>query len=108
MDADKMKNHRYHFLNEDYIVSPEEHQYVLNSLKAGRTQVILRDGNLIMNLALGFSAVETDHLTAEQEKVKNDTLQLGGKKWEPPTPEEIARRKKMVEGWKEKNVAQPF
>lgn len=75
MDANHM-NHRYHFLNEDHVISEEEHQYVLRSLREGRAQIILRNGKLIMNLVLAFSAVETERLTLEQEEKLHATLRL--------------------------------
>ncbi len=104
MDANKMKNHRYHFINEDYIVSLEEHQYILNSLKQGKTQIILREGKLILNLSLGFAATETDKLTDDQEIQKSKTLKLEGQKYIPPTPLDIERRKKMMEDWKQGKI----
>lgn len=109
MDANQIrKNHRYHFLDEDFVVSADEHDYIVNSLKEGKSQVILRDGNLIMNLSLGFSAVETDHLTDEQEKRNDERLKLGAPQWVEPSDEEAERRKIVLDSYKNTSTSALF
>ena len=108
MDANKKVNHRYHFIGEDIIVSADEHEYILEALKNGKTQVILRDGNLIMNLSLGFSAVETDHLTDEQEQIKDEALKLGSPQWVEPSDEEAERRKVVLDSYKNTSTSELF
>jgi hypothetical protein len=98
MDANGIeKNHKYHFLDDDFIVSPSEHQYILDSLKSGKTNVILRNGNLIMNLTLGFSSKETTDPTMAQREEMDNRLKLNPYKQEELSEKEIEQRKAILD-----------
>ena len=95
-----MTNFRYRVDNEDIIVSPEENEIIKSRIKAGASMVYLRGNTLAINVNFIRYIQETDQATAEEEAKRESILKLEGEKWQPPTPQDIARRKKMVEDWK--------
>lgn len=70
------KNYNYLIDNSETIVSEEEHQKVLESVKAGKTLVVLRNGNLIINFSFVKKVIETDKMTVNEEKAREEHLKL--------------------------------
>lgn len=96
-------NYRYRVDGTDIVVSPEENDRIKEEIKNGKSIVYLRNDGLAINVNFIRYIKETDQLTDEQEKVRDESLKLESPKWIPPTKEDIERRKKMMEDWKKKH-----
>lgn len=61
------KNYRYSFTDKDVVVSPQEHEAILEHIKQERKLIILRGGKLVLNTDMMRYSVETDEMTATEE-----------------------------------------
>ena len=59
-------NYRWNYIGEHYVLSQKEHEYILDCLKKGMKQVVLRNGTLGLNLVAGYSFSETNEKTDDQ------------------------------------------
>lgn len=62
-----MANYKYRMTDHDFILTKEEHQLCVSAFKRGQNIMILRDGDVIINMAMLRSARKTNELTDEQE-----------------------------------------
>lgn len=98
-------NCRYKIQGEDIIFSLEEHEKIQSQIKThGHALMTFRGGSIGIDTSKIAFFKETEQMTEEQEKAKDETLRIEGAKWKPPTPEDIIRRNKIVEEWKERRA----
>ena len=84
-------NYKYRYTNAVFILSPEEHEIVKNSLNKGQSSVFLRNGSLMINMSLVANISETSEMTAPQEMEKlNAPLQITGKVKKPEKIKEVS------------------
>ncbi len=69
-------NYLYKTIDNEIIVSEEEHQKILEAQKQGKNVIYLRNGKLMINLNFVGYVKETDELTDEQLKQKQELLRL--------------------------------
>jgi len=63
-------NYLYKFIDREIYLNADEHQKVLTDMKAGKSLIVLRSGNLILNMSLVATVAETRKqlpLTDDQE-----------------------------------------
>jgi hypothetical protein len=61
-------NYKYKFVEKDEVLSEAEHALVLNTIKRGQNIIVLRGGELIINMNMVGVVSPTNTLTREQEK----------------------------------------
>lgn len=69
-------NYNYKIDNDETIVSEEEHKKVLESVKNGKTLVVLRNGDLIINFSFVKKVIKTDKATIAQQEANEEYLAL--------------------------------
>lgn len=72
-----MKNFHYRYTTNSFIISPTEHEFIVEQGKQGRTQIWLRNSTLMINLSLVMSVSPTDELTEIEEQQRDKQLLLG-------------------------------
>lgn len=93
-------NYRYKIQGEDIILSQQEHDVIQKQIRTGQHALVtLRQGRLGIDTSKTAFFKETVQPTDEEEQTRNETLKLNGAKYQEPTKEDIARRKKMMEDW---------
>ena len=101
-------NYRYRVDDADIIVSGEENEHIKNDIKSGKSVVYLRDDTLAINVNFIRYIKETDHLTDEQERQKDEALKLGAPQWVEPSDEEAERRKIVLDSYKNTSTSELF
>lgn len=98
-------NYKYKVGGDEFILSQEEHDGIVNGVKNGQSQFWLRNGTLMINMSITWHVDQTNTPTREQQEKIDRQIKLNPPKYIPPTPLDIERRKKMVENWKAGKVA---
>lgn len=90
-------NYKYKVGGDEFILSPEEHKAIIDGVKKGQSQFWLREGTLMVNMSITWHVQETNEPTESQQEEMDKQLKLESPKWEAPAPEEVDRRKKILE-----------
>lgn len=96
-----MSNFKYRFVKSEFVLSAEEHEKVLESLRDGNTQMVLRGGRLGFNLNAPFQFEETQEMTEPQKASAIAAKAVGQRKYEESvgqrTPEELASARRFMD-----------
>ena len=71
-------NFIYRLIDVEYVLSQKEHNEVLESVKRGKNNIVLRSGNLMINMAFVRSWNETVKESDLDIKAREDALRLKG------------------------------
>jgi len=69
-----MRNYKYKLIDQEIIVTEQEHQAILKKMQEGQNIIVLRKGELVINTNMLGYAKKTDKLTSLQEKENHKRL----------------------------------
>lgn len=93
-------NYKYKVGGDEFILSQEEHDGIVNGVKNGQSQFWLRNGTLMINMSITWHIDQTNLPTVMQQEEMDNQLKLTGDKWVVPSDEESERRKNILDSYK--------
>jgi hypothetical protein len=90
-------NYKYKVGGDEFILSQEEHDGIVNGVKNGQSQFWLRNGTLMINMSITWHVTQSNDPTMAQREEMDNRLKLNPHKQEELSEKEIEQRKAILD-----------